>query len=102
MAKRIRPMRDIIGEAIRGMPIQGEPQWTELAPERRESWMLDADRVMTALRNEMWWHFAEFAFEQGGVEWLANDPDDLWKDFFDDCIKNNGPTPIEIDPTAFR
>lgn len=100
--RNVRPMREVIAKAIRGRPTPGEVEWEDLSTERREGWMADADRVMLVLRNEMWFHFCEFALEEGGVEWIANEPDDLWRDFFDDCINNNGPSPIEFDRSAFR
>lgn len=92
--KRVRSMRDIIAEAIRGEPTNLDTPWPDLSADRRAPWLEDATRVMTALRNEMWWHFAEHAFEDGGVEWIANDPGDLWKDFFDICLRTDGPHPL--------
>lgn len=89
--KKVTSMRDLIAQAIRGEPIAGEAEWVDLPEERRVEWRKDADRVMNALRNEMWYHFAEFSFNMGGVDWLAVDPDELWKGFFDECIKENGP-----------
>ena len=89
--KAVKPMREIIAEAIRGNPLHGEPAWADLSEVRRKDWLEDAARVMSVLRNEMWYHFAEFSFHMGGVDWLAIDPDDLWKEFFDECINQNGP-----------
>lgn len=51
LAEVKEPLRDLIGRAIYEEPDQSgkAPDWYALSEERRESWRVDADRVIAAL-----------------------------------------------------
>lgn len=105
MATAVEPIREIIGRALyheNGV----RKDWNTLSARRREPWCEDGDRVLSALaQNGPYW-FAEYAHDVGGVDWLAVEPDELFRDFLLHVLKTKGPKPgawldVPRDPKRF-
>lgn len=70
--------------------------WVLLTDERRKPWLEDAERIIELLYAQDK-RFCKYALGRSGVDWLAIDPDELWRDFLGNDHEgqsdNNAETP---------